>query len=228
MELLDRRNVGAAADAVVEATIVLTVIVVLIVSNRRARGKKMLSVGNPNEWKEFEDRHRLFFERYVQLSDAQNRAFIRPLVAPTHRDLLVFYTGRLAVDDFQEILLLAGNGNGVAALKILRGMYERTVDGRYLSQATDSEVDDYYSWHWVQKNKLAEDLQQTMGIDFFDKLGYAKQLNDLKAKYQEVRDRFLVHHCDHCRKLRPNFSWSHKSLIQRAAECGEGIRGLTV
>ncbi len=187
----------------------------------------MLTIGKPTEWKEFEKRHRLFFERYGDLREAQNRAFIRPLHDPTRRNLLVFYTGRLAVEDFQEILLLAGNGNGVAALKILRGMYERTVDGRYLSTASDKEVENFYAWNYVQKHKLAEELQQTMGADFFDKLGYTEQLKQLKENYAGVRDRFLVHHCDHCKKTKVNFSWSEKSLIQRAAEGGEGIRGLT-
>src|SRR5712691_8366846 len=130
-------------------------------------GRRVLTVGKPREWEAFEKRHRLFFERYADLRDAQNLAFIRPIKNPSRRDLVVFYAGRLAVEDFQEILLLAGNGSGVGALKILRGMYERTVHGRYLSQAPDSEVENFYDWHWVQKHKLTDELAKTMGPDFF-------------------------------------------------------------
>ena len=45
-----------------------------------------------------------------------------------YRTDLIFYTlGRMAVDDFSELVVLAGNGWGIGALKTLRGMYERIV-----------------------------------------------------------------------------------------------------
>lgn len=187
----------------------------------------MLTVGKPKEWRDFEERHRRFFDNYPRLQEAQTRAFIRPLHGPTRRDLAVFYLGRLAVEDFQEILLLAGNGSGSAALKILRGMYERLVDGRYLSTAPDSEVENFYSWHYVQKRKLIHELTDTMGEDFFEGLGYEDQRQEIEAGYALVRETFLVDHCDHCSKKRVNFTWSKKDLLQRAAAAGYGIRGLT-
>ena len=187
----------------------------------------MLTVGNPDEWKDFEKRHRAFLERYDELRDAQNIAFIRPLVEPNRRDLVVFYSGRLAVEDFNEILLLAANGNGVAALKILRGMYERLVHGRYLSKAPDAEVDNFYDWHWVQKHKLVEELTKTMGPDFFTELGYEDGANNIREQCQAVRERFLVKHCDHCKKQKPNHTWSKLSLLEMAASAGEGVRAVT-
>ena len=39
--------------------------------------------------------------------------------------------GRICVEEFNEILLLAGNGRGVGALKVLRGMFERAVYVRF-------------------------------------------------------------------------------------------------
>lgn len=187
----------------------------------------MLTIGKPKEWRNFEERHRQFFDNYSHLQDAQTCAFIRPLPDPTRRDLAVFYLGRLAVEDFQEILLLSGNGSGSAALKILRGMYERLVDGRYLSVAPDSEVENFYSWHYVQKRKLNQELTETMGEDFFEGLGYEDQRQEIEAGYALVRDTFLVDHCEHCSKKRVNFTWSKKSLLQRAAAAGHSIRGLT-
>lgn len=187
----------------------------------------MLTVGKPEEWQHFAKRHELFFERYDDLREAQTRAFIRSLAKPSRRDWVVFYIGRLAVEDFQEILLLAANGNGVGALKVLRGMYERTVHGRYLSEAPDSEVDNFCDWHWVQKHKLADELTKVMGQDFFTGLGYGDEVSKLKGEYQAVRERFLVNHCDECDKKRVNHSWSKLSLIDMAAKAGRGIRRLT-
>jgi hypothetical protein len=48
--------------------------------------------------------------------------------------LLIFYLGRMAADDFGEILTLSGNGRGFGAYKIVRGMYERTVTAMYLAK----------------------------------------------------------------------------------------------
>lgn len=187
----------------------------------------MLTVGKPKEWKDFAKRHQLFFKRYAELLEAQNIAFIRTMNDASQRDSVVFYEGRLAVEDFQEILLLAGNGNGVGALKILRGMYERTVHGRYLSQAPESEVDNFYDWYWVQKHKLKEELTKTMGKDFFAQLGHQQNLEELETKYQSVRDRFLVAHCDECSKKKVNHTWSKMSLLEMATKAGQDIRRLT-
>jgi hypothetical protein len=49
-------------------------------------------------------------------------------------DRIIFYLGRMAVDDFGEILTLAGNGRGFGAYKIVRGMYERIVTSFYMEK----------------------------------------------------------------------------------------------
>ena len=49
-------------------------------------------------------------------------------------DLVVFYLGRIAADDFGELLTLSGNGRGFGAYKILRGMYERVVTAMYIAK----------------------------------------------------------------------------------------------
>jgi hypothetical protein len=49
-------------------------------------------------------------------------------------DLVVFYLGRIAADDFDELLTLSGNGRGFGAYKILRGMYERVVTAMYVAK----------------------------------------------------------------------------------------------
>ena len=49
-------------------------------------------------------------------------------------DRIVFFLGRIAADDFGEILILSGNGRGIGAYKVLRGMYERIVHALYLDK----------------------------------------------------------------------------------------------
>src|SRR5260370_34108500 len=46
----------------------------------------------------------------------------------------VFYLGRIAADDFSELLTLAGNGYGLGALKSLRSVYEHTVSAELIAK----------------------------------------------------------------------------------------------
>jgi len=186
----------------------------------------MLTVGNQEEWDDFEKRHKLFFERFADLREAQKGAFIRTLSSSSPRDRVIFSLGRLAVEDFQEILLLAGNGCGIGALKVLRGMYERVVTARYLHTANNSEVENFLDYYWVQQNKNAKELIQTYGEDVFTQHGHAKEAQNLKDQYNNVREKFLVTDCKKCDTKRPNYSWSKLSLIAMADKVGERMRKL--
>ena len=52
----------------------------------------------------------------------------------TTTDRVVFFLGRIAADDFGEIIILSGNGRGIGAYKILRGMYERVVHAVFFNK----------------------------------------------------------------------------------------------
>jgi hypothetical protein len=53
-------------------------------------------------------------------------------------DITVFQLGGVIVDDFGEIITLAGNGRGVGANKILRGLYESVVTAAYIEDSIGS------------------------------------------------------------------------------------------
>lgn len=67
-------------------------------------------------------------------------------------DRVGFYLGRICVEDFREIFLLAGNGHGIGALKILRGVYERAVTAPYIL-ANPDEADAFLEYDKVHKHK---------------------------------------------------------------------------
>jgi hypothetical protein len=50
--------------------------------------------GIPSEWKDFHERHQLFFERLPDLKSALEAAFIRELAPSCVADTVVFYLGR--------------------------------------------------------------------------------------------------------------------------------------
>jgi len=91
----------------------------------------MLTIGFPEEWKRFEERHGRFVESLPVLRDACNLAFRRAHLASL-ADAVVFGLGRVCSEEFWEILVLCGNGYGVASTKLIRSMYERAVTARYI------------------------------------------------------------------------------------------------
>lgn len=68
-------------------------------------------------------------------------------------DRVVFGLGWLIVDDFGELLTLSGNGLGIGAYKILRGMYERIVTSAYIAK-NPSEARPFVEDDVIKKWKL--------------------------------------------------------------------------
>ena len=66
-----------------------------------------------------------------------NAVVSRKLETVTAADKVIFYLGRLAVEDFSEILLNASNGYGVAGLKLLRPMFEKVITMMHLIRQPD-------------------------------------------------------------------------------------------
>ena len=89
--------------------------------------------GDPAEWKDFESRNPEFVRRIGNLFNTIELAF-KSLLVRERLDKILFHLDRLCAEDFSEILLLCGNGYGIGAEKVLRGMYERAVTATYLSQ----------------------------------------------------------------------------------------------
>ncbi len=82
-----------------------------------------------------------------------------------------------------EILLLCGNGYGVGAMKILRGMYERLVTGRYLD-AHPEETDTFFDFYHVSQYKLAQAIR-----DKFDEAALPdEKFEEARASIQVPRE----------------------------------------
>ena len=117
-----------------------------------------IAIGSFAEQKRFIERNGRFLVEYPSLNKLSQKIFLRALKSPNRREVerlrklpeddpaviafednmaaerIIFYLGRMAVDDFGEILTLAGNGRGFGAYKIVRGMYERVVTTLYIEK----------------------------------------------------------------------------------------------
>src|ERR1700683_336136 len=93
--------------------------------------------GYPDQWEAFEKRNAKFIEHFPTLKRALDTAFIREFTTRTPADRAIHFLGRLCIEDFMELLCLAGNGYGIGAMKLLRGLYERVVTAAYLAKNPD-------------------------------------------------------------------------------------------
>jgi len=181
--------------------------------------KTSVQFGFEGEWKAFSESHSEFMNRFPRLMDLVDQTFTRTIETASPIDRVVFFLGRLIVEDFMEIVLLCGNGYGVAGLKILRGMYERVVTASYLSR-NPAEVDQFLDYRFVQEWKLYKRAEEL----YRDKpLMSPEQREEMKRRYEEVKDRFMESLCQRCGTTRPQLSWSKLDTASMALKSGGGL-----
>jgi hypothetical protein len=90
-----------------------------------------VGIGNSIEQEAFLTANPARVKAIEDLYATAKKVFLRKMQSDKPADRVGFYLGRICVEDFSEIFVLAGNGHGVGALKILRGMYERAVTSAY-------------------------------------------------------------------------------------------------
>ena len=83
--------------------------------------------GFPDEWQAFGRRHPVFFKTFANLKHGIDKGLNRTIPKTDLADKMILFLGNHCFEDFMEILLLAGNGYGIGAQKMIRGMYERAV-----------------------------------------------------------------------------------------------------
>jgi RNase P subunit RPR2 len=134
----------------------------LAIESALRKGKNVselpIAVGDLEAQRRFVQRNTEFLQEFPKLMELSKKVFIRKLEAPDENavepllklseddpaviafedkimaDRVIFYLGRMAADDFGEILTLSGNGRGFGAYKIVRGMYERVVTAMYIEK----------------------------------------------------------------------------------------------
>ena len=80
----------------------------------------------------FFDRNPKFRPAFERLMALANRCFGRAIHPKDRAEDVCFDLGHTCRADYLEILFLAVNGFGIAASKLLRGLYERAVALAYI------------------------------------------------------------------------------------------------
>jgi hypothetical protein len=171
----------------------------------------LASYGYPEEWAVFSKNHQEFLKRFKNIEKAIEVAFLRIHQTTTPLEKMIYFQGRLIVEDFMEILLLCGNGYGIGAQKLLRGMYERAVTARYLLGHPE-EVDNFLAFHRVTDHKFLIAIEQSMGQDVFS----LQQAEKIRKDYADVKTQFVVPDCEVCGTTRMNHTWSKVDIVSMA------------
>lgn len=134
----------------------------------------------------------------------------------------MFFLGQLIREDFMEILLLCGNGYGVAGLKILRGLYERAVTATYLAK-NPKEVDRFLQYRDVHWGKL---LNHTAKLFNLREIFAEEKLAEIKRSYESAKDDFQEPVCKTCNTTRTQISWSRLDIASMAQQANPDIAKL--
>lgn len=204
-----------------------------------------VGVGNKLAQERFIQNHRQFLDEYLNLHKLLHKIFVRTLTPPSPQeferinllpegdaervafdnkwvtDVQVFYLGRIAVEDFTEICILAGNGCGFGAYKTIRGMYERIVTAAYIAKhQTESRI--FAENNVVQKWKLWQELVGTPEI----KQEISEKVRDLEEQAKAVRAKQKEEICRRCGQPITQEAWTRKTLKEMAEKAGYELSAL--
>jgi hypothetical protein len=146
----------------------------------------------------------------VNLEKALDVAFTRIHPTPTLLERTIYFLGRIVAEEFMEILMLCGNGYGIAAQKILRGMYERAVTARYLFQRPD-QIENLVDFHKVSDYKFLKAIEASMG-EIFTK----EEAEKIRQDFEAEKARFMITNCKKCETTRLNHTWSKLDIVSMA------------
>jgi hypothetical protein len=112
---------------------------------------EIMGFGSEEEWKRFNKQFPVFVEKYPAIEAVRDKVFHRKSEG-TLFDVAMFAFGRVCSEDFQQAFILCGNGFGIGALQLVRGMYERHVTAAYLLKHPD-QLDRFLEYDKVQRGK---------------------------------------------------------------------------
>jgi Family of unknown function (DUF5677) len=198
-----------------------------------------IAVGNAVEQQKFIKNNEAFLEEHPKLHALLTKVFIRTLVISRAEkqmeeigegvsrtesertaildkemaQVVVFYLGRAAAADFGELLILAGNGLGIGAYKIVRGMYERVVTAAFIA-ANPAEARLFLSHSYIEREKLLNRVRIILP-DVKDERT-PEQVKEFDDACQEARAKLKSSSCSKCRQPITQEAWTRKNLDQMA------------
>ena len=155
-------------------------------------------------------------EKQQALVETFHNVFIRDVETSEAADRVVFALGRLAVEDFMEILLLCGNGYGVGGMKLLRGLYEKAVTLGYISKNPD-KAEQFLEYHYIHRGKHFNHAKMVFAMN---ELLSSSQIEEIESAYEKTKQKYQEVLCKKCGTIRTRLSWSELDLLSMARKAG--------
>lgn len=170
--------------------------------------KEIMGFGSEQEWISFNQNFPKFVETYPALEALRDKTFQRSGIGDK-LSRTIFGLGRVCSEDFQQSLLLCGNGFGIGAMQMVRGMYERQVTASYLSSHPE-EVDSFLNYHFVQRRKAKNHLKEAYRGDAagLERIIPKELQEEIELEFENVKEQFTETICEPCEKTRIMLSWS--------------------
>jgi hypothetical protein len=191
---------------------------------RAGDAMEMMGFGSQEEWERFNIRFPKFVEKYGALELVRDKVFQRSGVGDKLQRV-IFGLGRVCSEDFQQALILCGNGFGIGALQIIRGLYERQTTAAYLIRHPE-DLDDFLDYHFVQMRRGLNHARKMYTGDDFIKLVPKERQDQIEQDYQAVINRFTEKVCEKCNTTKPMASWSKHSTPELARRAERGLAEL--
>jgi hypothetical protein len=158
-----------------------------------------------------------FVSCYPRLHEAIRLAFAYALdvskSTDNKADISVYGLGRLCLEDFTEIAFLVENDFDYAALKLLRGLYERLVVTETIIESPVEEGTRFFDYYVVDERKWNRRGRKVYS-------NWNEDPSDLAGDYEERKDKFRYEPCSECGKP-PQQSWTKHGLDALAGELGK-------
>ena len=138
-------------------------------------------------------------------------------------DIIVYTLGRMATDDFGELTVLAGNGWGIGALKILRGMYERIVTSAYIAKTPEASRA-FGDSFWTHKLKLWNRLSASDPA--IVERATPEVVETIKSEGKKAQERKNVSVCKYCGQTKFIDPWTPLDLASMAKIAGKSLENL--
>ena len=183
------------------------------------------AIGNFQAQQQFIRDNAAFLREYPNLHALLEKIFLRTLSFPEQgasdaesdierenielTQLSVFYLGRIAADDFGELLILAGNGKGVGAYKILRGMYERIVTAAFLAK-NPSEARIFVEHSAYQRGQIWNRLVEIMPE--MAKRYPPEKIQQMLQEYEDAKAKLKATTCSKCGQPISQEAWTRRAL----------------
>jgi len=210
--------------------------------------RPIIGVGNAEAQQTFLEENKGFLDEYPSLQAVIEQVFLNRTIHPPsdetrekvahlpdddpqvvaiedryRTDLIVYTLGRIAIDDFGELIVLAGNGWGIGAMKILRGMYERIVTATYIAknpEASRAFGDSFWTHRLKLWNRLSA-ADPTIG-----ERATSWVVETIKNEGKKAQERKHVSVCKACGQTKTVDAWTPLDLASMAKIAGKSLEDL--